>query len=98
MGITGDRITGLSLYFSNRSCLPEKTLLKYKFIMVFCPEVPAENSKIKLQTACFYVLVLSSLPLKARVQKSIALSAVLENTSQVPDNIHMTLNSVIGYL
>lgn len=42
---------------------------------------------VKLQTACFYVLAPSSLLLefKGTTQKNIALTAILENTSQVSD-------------
>lgn len=77
MEITSDHITGLSLSLSNQSYY-----LSTSSLQCSCPD---EDSKIKVQTTYLYLLLPSSLLLKAREQKNIALLAVLENASQVPD-------------
>lgn len=75
--ITSDHITGMSLSLSNQSYYFSTSSLQ-------CSSTD-EDSKIKVKTTCFYLLVPSSLLLKAREQKNIALLVILENASQVPD-------------
>lgn len=83
MEITSGHITVLSLSLSNHSFYLSTSALQCS-----CTD---EESKIRVQTTCFYLLVPSSLLLKAREQKNIALLAILENASQVPDAF-MTLH------